>query len=274
MDNLRIVTLNVRGLRGNKRYSIYNWFKDNKFDICLVQESYCTKEFASEMKKGRNGELIHSYSNSEHSRGVCILFRKNLQYKIFLSTHCDKDGRLLIVNIDLNGVKYSICNEYYPNNISDRIKFLSHIVTFVRTRALSKYNLCIGGDFNCVSTLIDKASGNLDKSSCVLDKVKNDLKLVDIWRSIHPNQKEFSFIDHTKKSHDSRIDLWLVPKSTVQHVKSCTIVQAPTPDHKAISLDIKFCNKERGKGYWKLNNSVLNDDEYCFGSYILVAYIE
>ena len=60
MNNLRIVTLNVRGLRGNTRYSIYNWFKDNKFDICLVQESYCTKEFASEIKKGWNGELIHS----------------------------------------------------------------------------------------------------------------------------------------------------------------------------------------------------------------------
>ena len=103
-----------------------------------MQESYCTKEFASEIKKGWNGELIHSYSNSEHSRGVCILFRKNLQYKI-LSTHCDKDGRLLLVNIKLNDVKYSICNVYCPNNISDRIKFLSHVVTFVRTHALSKY---------------------------------------------------------------------------------------------------------------------------------------
>ena len=60
MAKLSIVTLNVRGLRGNKRYSIYNWFKENKLDICLVQESYCTKEFASIMKRGWNGEVVHS----------------------------------------------------------------------------------------------------------------------------------------------------------------------------------------------------------------------
>ena len=88
---------------------------------------------------------------------------------------------------------------------------------------------------------------------------------MDVWRSLHPNQKGFSFIDPTKKGHDSRIDLWLVPKPSLQHVKSCSFVQAPTPDHKAISLDIQFYNKERGKGYWKLNNSVLNDEEYKQG---------
>ena len=50
------------------------------------------------------------------------------------------------------------------------------------------------------------------------------------------------------------------------------MVQAPTPDHKAVSLDIQFCDKKRGRGYWKLNNSVLNDDEYREG--ILNLYTE
>ena len=59
--------------------------------------------------------------------------------------------------------------------------------------------------------------------------------------------------------------MWLVPKSNLQHVNSCTMVQAPTHDHKAVSLDIQFCDKKRGRGYWKLNNSVLNDDEYREG---------
>ena len=135
----------------------------------------------------------------------------------------------------------------------------------MHTYALSKCNLCVGGDFNCVSAAIDKASGNLDKSSRVLDKIKNDLKLVDVWRSLNPSQKQFSFIDPSNKGHDSRIDLWLVPKSNLQHVNSCTMVQAPTPDHKAVSLDIQFCDKKRSRGYWKLNNSVLNDDEYREG---------
>ena len=40
MDKLRIVTLNERGLRGKKRFDILKWFQDNRFDICLVQETY------------------------------------------------------------------------------------------------------------------------------------------------------------------------------------------------------------------------------------------
>ena len=117
-------------------------------------------------------------------------------------------------------------------------------MTFTQDNALSKYYLCFGVDFDCVSALIHKANGNLDKSLCVLDKVKNDFKLTDVWRSLHPNQKECSFIDPTQKGHDSRIDLWLVPKPSLQHVKSCSIIQAPTLHHKAISLDIQFHNKE------------------------------
>lgn len=42
MDNLSIVSLNVRGLRGEKRYAVYEWLKENKFDLCLLQETYCT----------------------------------------------------------------------------------------------------------------------------------------------------------------------------------------------------------------------------------------
>ena len=62
MDKLSIVSLNVRGLRGSKRSNIYRWLRDNKFHICLLQETYCTKDFEVGliMKKGWNGEIINS----------------------------------------------------------------------------------------------------------------------------------------------------------------------------------------------------------------------
>ena len=82
MDRLKIVSLNVRGLRGRKRYKIYRWLNDNNFDVCLLQESYCTESFVSVMNKGWNGKIFHSYSASEHSKGVCILFRQGLELDI------------------------------------------------------------------------------------------------------------------------------------------------------------------------------------------------
>ena len=128
-----------------------------------------------------------------------------------------------------------------------------------------KQNLYIGGDFNCVQSPFDKVSGSLDKSSNALSKLKEDLNLIDVWRAYNPNQKEFSFIDPTRKGRDSRIDLWLIPKPVIQNVNCCKITQAPAPDHKAVILDIRICNRTRGKGYWKLNNSVINEDKYKEG---------
>ena len=117
MDKLNIVSLNARGLRSSKRYNIYSWLRDNKFHICLLQETYCTKDFEVIVRKGWNGEIIHSNSESSHSKGVCILFAKDLAYNT-ISVHCDNDGRTLLVNIEMNGVVYSICHVYCPNDVT------------------------------------------------------------------------------------------------------------------------------------------------------------
>ena len=51
----------------------------------------------------------------------------------------------------------------------------------------------------------------------------------------------------------------------INAVNSCSIVQEPTPDHKAVVINIKKYKKPRGKGYWKMNNSVIDDTDYKDG---------
>ena len=264
MDMLKIVTLNVRGLRGKKRFNILKWFKDNRFDICLVQETYCTEDFVSKFKKGWNGDIIHSFTGSEHSKGVSILHRKDLGCKI-VSVHCDTIGRLVLVNMKINNTMCTICNVYCPNNVSDRVQFLTELKAFVQKHSMSKLNLYIGGDLNYVDSLNDRASGALDKSSDSLAKFKKDLCLIDVWRYCNPNDKGFTYVDPTRRGHDSRIDLWLMPKLISNSIQSCTIVQAPAPDHKAVILKVHITERKRGAGYWKMNNSILNDEEYKEG---------
>ena len=54
---LKLVTLNARGLRSNKRYTIFNWLRENKYDICFLQETYCTKEYIDQFKLGWKGDI-------------------------------------------------------------------------------------------------------------------------------------------------------------------------------------------------------------------------
>ena len=145
---------------------------------------------------------------------------------------------------------------------------MSQVKRFVRKHAISKQNLYIGGDFNCVESTIDRVSGVLDRSSSKLTEIKKDMNLVDVWRSYNPNQKQFtnkSYIDPTSKGRDNRIDMWLIPKTIMHNTKSCIIIQAPSPDHKAVVLDVQVSDRKRGKVYWKMNNSILTDEQYKTG---------
>ena len=73
---------------------------------------------------------------------------------------------------------------------------------FLNVRAmLGKFNendcnLVIGGDFNiCQDPLVDKVGGiNVPKNkvNSELELLKEDLNLIDVWRTLHPNSKIYT----------------------------------------------------------------------------------
>ena len=75
MENLKIVTINVRGIREKKkRYVLINWLQRKKFDIICLQETFITKEILPIVEKDFHilGNYYSSCTNSIHSRGVGI----------------------------------------------------------------------------------------------------------------------------------------------------------------------------------------------------------
>ena len=161
MSELQIVSVNVRGLRGDKRHTIFRWLLDNKYDIALLQETYCTKSFVDKFKNGWNGEILHSVSISSHGRDVCIMFNKNLTYKIIDYYH-DNLGRFIIVNIEIDGIGFTIVNAYAPNNPQERIKFFAVLKSHIDSHALFPTRLLFGGDCNSVLSTVDRVSHKLD----------------------------------------------------------------------------------------------------------------
>ena len=126
-----------------------------------------------------------------------------------ISSHKDNDGRILLVNIEINKVEYSICNVYCPNDVSDRIAFFHYVKQFVKCYATSTANTLIGGDFNCADDPMDKfeASRSTDKSS------------IESVLEAENGKKQFL------------VKNWLL----------------------------------RGKGYWKLDNSVIEEENHKEG---------
>ena len=128
---LHIGSLNVRGLNDKvKRNNVYRWIDEKKYDICLIQETFCTKESRAKFDRDWKGKILHSFTNSSHSRGVAILLNKSTKYSI-ITSHTDELGRIILLNIKIEDLDYTIVNVYAPNSLSDRIQFFKGLSSFI-----------------------------------------------------------------------------------------------------------------------------------------------
>ncbi len=252
-------TLNVRGLSNRKKQlCIDQWFQHNKLDILFIQETYHT-ESDKKILHDFDGKIYHSRSNSKHSRGVCTLISSKLfnnQTFEIVNIHADKEGRLLIINIKLHNKQYSLVNMYCPNNNTERGNYFNECGKFIKEKCTTPEHIIVGGDFNCVSEQTDKQRKVTNISDNNYNRFIDNIQLVDIWRIQHPNEVQYTYIDPSNRQYSSRIDKVLISKTLSQKSHNSRIIHAPTPDHKAVIVDMKDFSLQRGKGYWKLNASI------------------
>ena len=84
---------------------------------------------------------------SRHSKGTCILIDPSITYTIYYSCG-DKSGNIVLITVNINGLKVSFCNRYYPDNPSEQQEFIQELNNCI----IDKYeltNLIVGGDWNC-----------------------------------------------------------------------------------------------------------------------------
>ena len=87
--------------------------------------------------------------------------------------------------------------------------------------------------------------------------------LVDIYRELNKEAREHTYKDKTGSNQMSRIDYFIVDQETAAYTNSAKIEEITYPfDHSQITLEIDFDKVMRGPGYWKLNNSHLENQDY------------
>ena len=65
---LRLFSVNVRGLRSKlERQSVFSYFKERRYDIICLQETYITKDVSGGWEKGWGGKLISNDFSSQSS---------------------------------------------------------------------------------------------------------------------------------------------------------------------------------------------------------------
>lgn len=176
------------------------------------------------------------------------------------STVRDPEGRFLIVSGTLSCVPVTLINVYGPN--FDIPAFFQKVLS--RIPEVGETNIVMGGDFNCIlDTLMDKQTSRSTTYSKSSDQIKNamhDLNLVDIWRLLNRNTRDYSFFSPVHKSY-CRIDFMLLDSKLISSVVTTQYPNILISDHAPVSLDIRF-NIHRGGHTWKFDNTILKEKSF------------
>ena len=78
-----------------KRKAVFSWLVNSDADIIFLQETYSTRDIENIWIKQWKGNMFFSHG-SNHSRGVLVLVKDNLDFKIH-STAEDSQGRYIFL---------------------------------------------------------------------------------------------------------------------------------------------------------------------------------
>ena len=91
----------------------------------------------------------------------------------------------------------------------------------------------------------------INKETQVLNDTLDEMDLMDIFRTFHPNAEEYTFFSSAHGTF-SRIDHILGHKSNLSKCKKIEIISSIFSDHNAMRLDVNYkekkCKKHKHMG--------------------------
>ena len=247
---------------GNKstRLKTIQWYYAKHIDISLTQETHSCKKTEKTWRDEWDGTIYFSHGTSS-ARGTCIFIRAHVQNEIH-NVISDSNGRYIILDITIEGIRMTLASIYAPNE--DSPEFIIEVRD--KIESFSNDNRLIGGDYNLVlDLLLDKKGGKNVTNIRSQQKIKDwmeSTELVDVWRAQHPNDLKFTWSRSRPTKIFCRLDFFLASYGLFDKIKSSDIVPGYNSDHSSVILNIDLNKIIRGKGYWKLNCSHLQNQDY------------
>ena len=238
----------------------------NYSGVYFLQETHSAPNCELKWKDEWDGDIIFCHG-STNSRGVAILFSKNLDIKI-IEKRTDIDGRFILCKCSISDHIYIFVNVYAPtkDNVNKQIDFCDTISNLLEN--YSSESIIIGGDFNTyLNPSIDKKGGKIEKISPFAEKIKLLLEiydLIDVWRDRNPSIERYTWRERGRGGLvQSRLDYFLVSRMLNYSITNTNINPSIKTDHSLIVVKLQLIKEQpRGMGYWKLNTKFLRDIKY------------
>jgi exodeoxyribonuclease III len=261
---MKIVTWNVAGLRAvlaknkaGKRdtddpNAIAALIKEHEPDIIAIQESKCPENLNTNLDYSFQ-KILASQTRKGYA-GVAV-FSKIQPISVlddFPHEH-NKEGRV----ISLEFKTCYLINAYVPNSKGDlsRLEYRTAKWEAAMREYINKLQemkpVIYLADLNVAPTEMDiyttkghkRAAGFTIEERTEYDKMMKDCKLIDTYRHLYPEKREYTYFSNFAKSRERgagwRIDMALVSRKLKKYVKDVTILKDYYgSDHVPVLLEL------------------------------------
>ncbi len=252
---MRIITVNLNGIRSAANKGFYLWLAQQKADIVCLQE---LKAQAADMTaqmlalEGYHGYFHYAQKKGYSGVGIYSRVQPQRMTEGLGIAEFDAEGRYLCA--DFAG--FSVVSVYLPSGSSGeerqavKFKFLSAFMPHLKALRASGREVVICGDWNIAHNEIDlknwrgnkKNSGFLPEERVWLTELFDEVGFVDVFRRLHPELEAYTWWSNRgqawAKNVGWRIDYQIATPGIAAQAKAAGIYTAQRfSDHAPLMID-------------------------------------
>lgn len=250
---------NVKGLNSPvKRHKVLKELYHYRANVVFLQETHLALDTNIRLYSSALPVWYYSDSPIRRAKGVAIGFSRSVNFTL-INRLADPEGRFLFLKGKLGGKVMTLANVYCPNkNPTVSLKqVLDNLMEFKTGEVV------LAGDFNfCLNPVLDSTSRAQGTSGVQLKKIGRKLHqchIMDVWRVQHAKVNDYTFFSPVHRTY-SRLDYIMADHSLLDLVEETRIGITTLSDHAPISMRIRLPGPHRQPFSWKLNESLLKDD--------------
>ena len=252
---MRIITLNVNGIRSAMSKGFYTWLARQKADVVCVQEIKIQEDqLAPQMRSPAGYHGFFSFAAKKGYSGVGLYCRKQPDrvHHGFGSEEHDGEGRYLQADFGALSVVslYLPSGSAGPHRQESKYRFMDLFLPHLQKLRADGREYILCGDWNIAHREIDlknwrgnrKNSGFLPEERAWLSVVLEDTGWVDVFRTLNPRPDEYTWWSNRgqawAKNVGWRIDYQIAtPGISAKAVKERIYREKRFSDHAPLIID-------------------------------------
>ena len=255
---MRVLTLNVNGIRSAAKKGLYPWLAAQKADVACLQEIKAHDgDLVEAMRAPRGLQGFFSHAEKKGYAGVALYSRARPHEVVegFGVREFDQEGRYLEARFG----KLSVISVYLPSGSAgphrqaSKFRFLEAFLPHLAKLKRAGREVILCGDWNIAHQAIDlknwrsnqKNSGFLPEERAWLTKVFDDLGFVDVFRTLNAKPEQYTWWSNRgqawAKNVGWRIDYQIATPGIAARARKESIYKRRRfSDHAPLTIDYEY----------------------------------